>query len=609
MAENASYQAFVNCYLREVDVGVWHPKDEWCKRHHMQGLMHGQQVVELSLSSQCASLVLDVAYRSLMGRHRLSGVWVRAADQGRWAPLEPFVALTYLVREMYGRQPHYSEALKAKEVELLYRLVESYQLMTRFIHARQQDVSLAGDHFIESEQSLLFGHWFHPTPKSRQGMLEWQQGSYSPELAGGFQLHFFAVKGEYVAQGSLLSRDTGRLLGESFATEGTFSEQLAADEVLFPMHPLQACWLKHQSWVCEAEAEGWLRDLGKQGPEFRATSSVRTLYSRYFPWMLKFSIPVKITNSLRINQLSELKAGVVAAKLLQNSGFLDRYPLFVMIMDPGYMTIKVPDALASGNEESGFEMVLRSNPFTGDRGVGVHAIAAIMQDPLPGRRSRLRTLIEGLALSESRSIAEVSRDWFRLYWQCGPQALLSLYEEQGIALEAHQQNSLLDVSCGYPRRYFYRDNQGFYLARSYKDALLALEPGVAQSSELFYDEALIRDRFCYYLVLNQLAAVIHRFGADGLLKEDELIAFVQACLLELQSRFQAAGQRMVSMLLTAEKLPYKGNLLTRLHDVDELVAELEQAVYTQLDNPLRIDKTQTAEPQPPEVLYESAIGH
>ncbi len=110
-------------------------------------------------------------------------------------------------------------------------------------------------------------------------------------------------------------------------------------------------------------------------------------------------------------------------------------------------------------------------------------------------------------------------------------------------------------------------------------------------------------------MLNQLAAVIHRFGADGLLKEDELIAFVQARLLELQSRFQAAGQRMVSMLLTAEKLPYKGNLLTRLHDVDELVAELEQAVYTRLDNPLRTDKTQTVETQPPEVLYESAIGH
>lgn len=40
------------------------------------------------------------------------------------------------------------------------------------------------------------------------------------------------------------------------------------------------------------------------------------------------------------------------------------------------------------------------------------------------------------------------------------------------------------------------------------------------------------------------------------------------------------------MLLEDRCLPYKGNLLTRVHDVDELNAELEMAVYTSIPNPL-----------------------
>ena len=55
----------------------------------------------------------------------------------------------------------------------------------RNLQERKEDTSaLYGFHtsFIEAEQSLLFGHLTHPTPKSRQGILEWKSAMYSPEL-------------------------------------------------------------------------------------------------------------------------------------------------------------------------------------------------------------------------------------------------------------------------------------------------------------------------------------------------------------------------------------------------------------------------------------------
>ncbi|WP_269321260.1 IucA/IucC family protein [Halomonas sp. BC04] len=356
---------------------------------------------------------------------------------------------------------------------------------------------------------------------------------------------------------------------------------LPAGRVLVPTHPLQAQWLLSQPSVVEAIARGLIEPLGSLGPMFTATSSVRTLYCEEADWMFKFSIPVKVTNSLRINKAHELRAGMVMVRLIERTGFLEVEPRFRFLQDPAYLTVRLP-----GGCESGFEMILRENPFSRGRGRGVICVATLTQDPLEGRLSRLHGLIEGLALNEGRSLAAVSRDWFCHYLRCAIEPALRLYDEHGIALEAHQQNSLLDLSAGYPSCYYYRDNQGFYLSQAHRAALEALCPGVAESPELFYQDAMIRDRFCYYLVANQLFSVIARFGQDGLLEERVLLDLLRCALEGWRENFAGPALPLVTLLLEEESLPYKGNLLTRVHDVDELNAELEMAVYTRIPNPL-----------------------
>ncbi|MBO6851779.1 MAG: hypothetical protein JJ867_15175, partial [Marinobacter sp.] len=93
-------------------------------------------------------------------------------------------------------------------------------------------------------------------------------------------------------------------------------------------------------------------------------------------------------------------------------------------------------------------------------------------------------------------------------------------------------------------------------------------------------------RFCYYLVVNQLFSVIARFGEDDLLAESQLLDLLRHALRSWMTRFQGPARPLVAMLLSDARLPYKGNLLTRVHDVDELNAELEMAVYTSIPHPL-----------------------
>ena len=466
--------------------------------------------------------------------------------------------------------------------ELILRLIESYQTMTNYIENRMEDFEEqngANDTFIEAEQSLLFGHWLHPTPKSRQGMANWQQTSFAPELQGSFQLHYFRVDRKIVKESSVLEKSASELISQSL-TKSQPDFDMSEKDCLIPMHPLQAQWLLQQQYVKKAIAEGLIKYEGALGSFYTATSSIRTVYSSNEEMMYKFSIPVKVTNSLRVNRTHELKAGIVMARLMNKIDFLQNHSSFRMIDDPAYMTVELPN-----QTESGFEVIFRSNVFPKGHDEGISMIAALVQEPLPKEKSRLCQLIMKIAQSEFRSLESVSLDWFKVYWKCAIESLLRLYDEYGIALEAHQQNSVLNISSGYPTTYYYRDNQGYYLSKTYKEELLSIEPSLHETEELFYEDSLIHDRFTYYLFMNQLFSVIYRFGADQLIDEKTLLKWSIDQLRLLEKEFTGQGKAFVRNILKQEKLAFKANLLTRFHDVDELEAELEQAVYTKIPNP------------------------
>ncbi|MDP4547544.1 IucA/IucC family siderophore biosynthesis protein [Marinobacter sp. MDS2] len=574
IAEQASLQAFLHGYLQEIDPGQWRENTESARTP-------GHWICELSLESQRSRLAIDILYRSDLGRHRYGKLHQWLNGRYCWAEIEPFQAMCLLVRELYARSAGMvPELRKLRELELLHRLTDSYGVMTRYIAKRRHDPHLYLNRFLESEQSLLFGHASHPTPKSRQGMSEWQQDAYAPELTGRFQLHYFMVHESCVLEDSATAVPASAM-SELLINGSQASLNLPDNYVLLPGHPLQAQWLLLQPAVQSAIEDGVILPLGALGPEFAATSSVRTLYSEQADWMLKFSIPVKVTNSLRVNKVPELRAGVVMARLLAQTGFAESEPRFRILQDPAYLTVNLP-----GQAESGFEVIFRENPFIKGQEHDVVSIAALTQDPLPGRNSRLLSLIEGVALNENRSLAAVSQDWFQHYLACAIAPALRLYDEHGVALEAHQQNSLLDLRGGYPDTYYYRDNQGYYLSESRRATLTELCPDVNHTPELFYRDAMIRDRFCYYLIVNQLFSVIARFGADGLVSEAALLRQLRGFLQTELARLDGPARPLVAMLLEDSCLPYKGNLLTRVHDVDELNAELEMAVYTSIPNPL-----------------------
>ncbi|WZY01369.1 IucA/IucC family protein [Bacillus sp. FSL W7-1360] len=579
VAENATFQAFLNSYSREVYAGELYTLSQWREICPYDKYMKGAHVLVLSLRSMSTRLVIDVCHYSLVGRHSFGQV-LREASEGAWILVEKLAAVILLLQEMQHRPLTLGQAPCFDEC--LTRLMESYQAIAYYVLQRSGEGEGLYDwqqSFIESEQALLFGHWLHPTPKSRQGMAMWQQTYYAPELKGAFQLHYFQVDACMIRQDTALDVPATTLVWQEladFVPNMTYDPQ----RPVVPMHPLQAQWLLQQSYVQEAIHKGMLTYMGPLGKPFTATSSIRTVYSRRSAWMFKFSIPVKVTNSVRVSRMNELRAGVAVARLLQKTGSFNQRTSFHIIHDPAYMTLAWP-----GMRESGFEVILRKNVFSPPHDKGISLVATLVQEPLPPYHSKLASLIKALAQKEGRSTEEVALDWYRLYIKQAIFPLIQLYDELGLALEAHQQNSLLDIRTGYPNASYYRDNQGYYLASSYRGELLQKEPSLADLPELFFEESLIADRFGYYLFQNQAFSIIQRLATDGFADEPFLLGELKCQLQQLQRTLSGAGKRFLTHLFEKDNLAFKANLLTCFHDIDELTTPLEQAVYTTTPNP------------------------
>lgn len=560
-AERATLKALLNCYLREVSAGIL-PRTE-DRSAPMQ--------LEIALPQSATRLRAELTYRSLVGPHDFGPMALFDPRAKTWRQAHPAQVITMLLMECEARIP---DANSAGMLELMRRVLNSYHQITTL----SQDAPAPHASFLSAEQGLHFGHWLHPTPKSREGMTDWQQATYAPECGRAFQLHYFAVDSASIEARSATGQCAQELLAD---IPDLGLQDVRPHETAIPMHPLQAQALLLEPHIQALMAAGHLRDLGLRGPEFAATSSVRTVYAPDCPWMLKFSLPVKITNSRRVNLHHELEAGVVMARLLKKIGPLPSH--FQIINDPAYITLSLPD-----RAESGFEVIFRENPFMGQAGDGIATIAALTADPLLGQQSLLAQSIMALSRRRNTLPSKVAKEWFAAYLNCALEPALALYDRWGIALEAHQQNSLLDISTGLPTRAFFRDNQGYYIADTRLDTLVDLEPALLTIKALTFPTAEINNRYCYYLIVNQVFSVISRLGRDGLADERALVSQLLACLTDIRSNATGPAAGFTQFVLTADQLPAKSNLLTRLLDVDELQAEGEKAVYVSFPNPLAV---------------------
>jgi len=549
---DAHRNAVLRCWTRETQTAV----------------RPGRLSIELPISSR--TLTAEVTHASRTGLHQFARVEV-TGPAGPVIP-DPDELVRLLAEE--------SQADPDEVADLVARTAESVRNVTAFVGDPDRASRNPG-RFLDAEQALLFGHLNHPAPKSRDGLSGAELAAYSPELGGRFAVHWFAADADLVSSDqvagapSLQGLDAPQLMA---ALAGITPEP---GTVLVPAHPWQAADAARRPRVAALLADGRLKALGPLGPQWHPTSSLRTVFHPDLPVMLKLSLGLRITNSRRESTRTELRRGLEINRLLDAgypAGTTAAHPRFGIVRDPAWLALDEPGA-PGGPALTGLDIAVREVPA----GIDYHACLAGLVAPRPGRLSRLSEAVDGHG-------ADGPADWMASYVDEVLVPMLHLYAEAGIGLEAHQQNTLVKMDdAGRIIGGAYRDNQGYYLAASYLDGLLRVS-GSDGSTLAVVEDAVVDDRLTYYLLHNQALAVVGCLAVDGLATEDALLAVVRDRLDAALPGLKAAGpdgDRLARRWLSADRLPCKANMMTRLRGIDEVVAPLDaQSVYLEVPNPL-----------------------
>ncbi|MFE3165534.1 IucA/IucC family protein [Streptomyces sp. NPDC059224] len=481
--------------------------------------------------------------------------------------------------------------------DLVARVADSLRRTVTFIADRRARPADGPDRFLAAEQALLLGHPLHPTPKSREGLTDSEARRYSPELRGSFPLHWMAVASSLLATDSAWT-ERGRPVPVPHLMESLAGTALPLPDgcaAALPLHPWQAREVRHREATAALLDAGLLRDLGPLGAPWHATSSVRTVHRTGAPAMLKLSLGLHITNSRRENLRKELHRGVEMHRLLR-TGLAKQWqtvhPGFDIVRDPAWLGVDGQD----GRPVPGLDVVIRHNPFTPAEDVSCLAglTAPVPVDSRAGdggtrpNRSRLAQVVARLAQRTSRPVGAVSAEWFLRYLEQVVRPVLWLDGEAGIALEAHQQNTLLLLDTdGWPAGGRYRDNQGYYFRESRRTELDARLPGVGEYSDTFVSDEVVDERLAYYLGINNVLGLIGAFGSQRLADERLLLAAFRRFLTDVACGPARLPTTLPGRLLDSPVLRCKANLLTRLHGLDELVGPVDtQSVYVTITNPL-----------------------
>ena len=583
LANRLAMQHLVNAYSQET--GKASLFEKYQQNSTQLAFSQGLTLLSLPLSLIQAQLFVPLSYVSRVGRHRIAAL-PQIFQKGQKLNFSAVAMVSLLLEELVQQSEGRVDA-----ASLVERWIQSRDALQQFLNIRAEDFDAlvqVEQGFIASEQALILGHSMHPAPKSRTGFVheDWQK--YSPEACGQTQLHYWLVAPEYIAEGTALEQAFSIQLKQEIKWHLSESEleTLAAyaHYKLLPLHPWQARYLQSKVWFKSLKAKLKIIDLGEKAWIFSPTTSVRTLASFNAPWMLKPSLSVMITNSIRVNLAKECHRGEMTHRLWHSElgqSILKQCPTLKAVNDPAWIALQVNDEIIDETI-----CIVRDQPFTPEQ--QVTCIASLCQDHPVEERNRFNALFDQIASQQKlNDKAQIAHDWFKTFLNISLSPLMYVYHRYGMAFESHQQNVLVELKDGWPQWLWLRDNQGFYYIEELADEILQQFPELNDKAHAVGSKAFVDERFSYYFFGNTLFGIINAIGATGFVSEQDLLSVLQQHLFDLLKQYPESS--LIQSLLYQPTLPYKGNLLTRLYELDELIAPVEnQSVYIQLANPLYI---------------------
>ncbi|MGU3375821.1 GNAT family N-acetyltransferase [Chryseobacterium sp. M5A1_1a] len=557
-AQEITYRILLNGMLRELGNGKFYlgvPKYDLLTA---QALQNSNFSLHLRFEMKKSGLFLfaPVSYRSESAFHEY-GFPIWAVDHENKNTFE--VGIQQLIKLIYKE---FSDRYTEEGLELFERRIQSsIRNLELTTEACLQHQDLLNYSFLESEQMLPVGHNLHPFTKSRMGFSEDEQILYGPEFKKGFQLHYFLIHKDCITEQSIPGISAKEIFGKLASIPEDYDSETTNDYFVVPCHPWEAQYLQTTNEYADLLGSGKVIHLGPSGEEFFATSSIRTLYSPNFNWMLKFSLHVLMTGSVRTNSLKDLKRGYASSIWWkeEKAAFEKNFPHLKLMLEPSSLSVHY-----DGENIDSFNILIRENPFsTADK---VLLLARLCQDESTDNSSFTTHFFKDVAHHLKTETEEAIITWFKKYTQLLISPLNSLFNQLGMAPEVHQQNLLIQLDDQLlPQTIFVRDGQGYLLRESFKEKYRKSIENCSEIGSLFIRDERLLDIVSHHLLVSNFSALISSIGKTGLIEEQKLINILYQ---EFERIHQYEPSDFTNYALHQQYWAVKSNLQSAVLDVD-----------------------------------------
>ncbi|GEN65857.1 GNAT family N-acetyltransferase [Chryseobacterium rhizosphaerae] len=557
-AQEITFRILLNGMLRELGNGKFYQGVPQYDLLTAKALQNTRYPLHLRFEMKKSGLFLfaPIVYRSESAFHDY-GFPVWAVDHKNQDVFE--VETEKLIELIYTEFSDTSnEKGLARFSERIQSSLKNLELTAEACSQQEKELSYS---FLESEQLLPVGHNLHPFTKSRMGFSEEEQLLYSPEFGKGFQLDYFLIHKSCITEKSLPGISAKEIFEKLVSIPESYDFENINDYYIVPCHPWEAQYLLSTEEYPEMLGSGQIIHIGPLGDDFYATSSIRSLYNPDFSWMLKFSLHVLMTGSVRTNSLKDLNRGYASAVWWQHerASFENNFPHFKLLLEPATLSVQY-----EGNTIDSFNILIRENPFLG--GEKVLLLARLCQDEPAGSFNFTRHFFKEVADQLGTDPEQAAITWFKKYIHLLLSPLNRLFSHYGMAPEVHQQNLLIGLNDQLlPETIFVRDGQGYLLRESFKEKYEELIRSCPDIEELFIRDERLMQIISHHLLVSNLGALISSMGKTEWVKERQLISILYQ---EFEDLHRTEPSDLTDYALEQQYWAVKSNLQSAVFDVD-----------------------------------------
>lgn len=510
-------KTLLNCYIRE-----------FCSENlNVLSVNSNKKTYSIYFPMSDVTISGILSFYSEIGEHEYENYYVKNDRE-----LDYSYLVQLIIKELERANPIITDE---QSIDFVNKVDNSYQKLALFLKrsANQHEWD-----YLSSEQSLLYGHPFHPFPKNTVGFTEDEVKRFCPELRASFQLCYLAVRND-IFQEEWVSKESRIKLYESIKAHAYHLLKGKSDAYeILPMHPWQYVHVKTIKEVRDYIDQEKIIPLGSFGPMAYPTSSVRTVFIPALNCNIKLSLNIQITNMMRNNNKEQMRRTLDATKYLLQSNCFQKELHTNISYEVGVCTCHFT------NDELTklFTMVYRPIEFDV---TSTYVLSSLIEAPVEECRSRLCSMID------DRNIEQ----WFIRYLEISLLPIVRLAEEKGIHFEAHLQNSLLTIKNGMPHTFIIRDLEGVSVN------IEKVEDDVDTTGPLFYQKEEAWARTSYYFIVNHLGSLIHAIAKDVNVDEKHFWAIVRHVLMQ---EYENNENEYIRHLLTIKAFTAKKNMMSCL---------------------------------------------